>query len=57
MIFILPNFFGLDGVWFAQPTADIVSALITGIVLIKEIRKYSVDEEYELSEKVKVSVL
>jgi putative MATE family efflux protein len=57
MILILPNFFGLDGVWFAQPTADIVSALITGIVLIKEIRKYSVDEEYELSEKVKVSIL
>ena len=39
MVLILPNFFGLNGVWFAQPTADTVSAIITGIVLVRELRK------------------
>ncbi|MCU9811002.1 MATE family efflux transporter [Paraclostridium sp. AKS81] len=38
MIIILPNFIGLNGIWLAQPTADIVSAIITGIVLVKEIK-------------------
>ncbi|RDC49605.1 MATE family efflux transporter, partial [Acinetobacter sp. RIT592] len=45
MIMILPNFIGLNGIWLAQPTADIVSAIITGIVLVKEIKKYDLDEE------------
>ena len=40
MIFILPNFFGLDGVWFAQPTADVISTIITSIVLVKELKKH-----------------
>jgi putative MATE family efflux protein len=53
MILILPNFLGLNGIWFAQPTADIVSAIITGIVLIREIRKYPVNQEYELIEEKK----
>ena len=51
MVIILPNFFGLNGVWFAQPTADIVSAVITGIVLIKEIKKnFSDNMEKSLEE-------
>ncbi|WP_027701190.1 MATE family efflux transporter [Metaclostridioides mangenotii] len=53
MILILPNFLGLNGIWFAQPTADIVSAIVTGIVLIREIRKYPVNQEYELIEEEK----
>jgi Na+-driven multidrug efflux pump len=53
MILILPNFLGLNGIWFAQPTADILSAIVTGIVLIKEIRKYPINQEYELIEEEK----
>ena len=43
MIVILPKFFGLDGVWFAQPTADIIASVITAIVLYKELRSYNKD--------------
>jgi putative MATE family efflux protein len=54
MIMILPNFIGLNGIWLAQPTADIVSAIITGIVLVKEIKKYDLDEEVECIEELEV---
>ena len=53
MVLILPNFFGLNGVWFAQPTADTVSAIITGIVLVREIRKNFKTETYEIIKDVK----
>ncbi|EQK44886.1 MATE family efflux transporter [Paraclostridium bifermentans] len=52
MIMILPNFIGLNGIWLAQPTADIVSAIITGIVLVKEIKKYDLYEEVECIEEL-----
>lgn len=54
MIMILPNFIGLNGIWLAQPTADIVSAIITGIVLVKEMKKYDLDEELECIEELEV---
>lgn len=54
MIMILPNFIGLNGIWLAQPTADIVSAIITGIVLFKEMKKYDLDEEVECIEDLEV---
>lgn len=41
MIMILPRFLQLDGVWFAQPTADTIASIITAIVLIIETKKYS----------------
>ena len=43
---ILPKFLGLDGVWFAQPVADLVAIVIIGAVLVKEVKSYSkVNEE------------
>jgi len=38
MILILPKFFGLTGIWLAGPTADLVSALLTGYFLYRELR-------------------
>lgn len=52
MVLILPNFFGLNGVWFAQPTADTVSAVITGIVLVRELRKNFKTETDEIIKDV-----
>lgn len=52
MVLILPKFFDLNGIWFAQPTADIISSVITGIVLLKEIRKYILNQEVELVEAI-----
>ena len=37
-ILVLPLWFGLDGVWAALPTADFLSALITGLCLFLELR-------------------
>lgn len=54
MILILPNFFGLNGVWFAQPTADTLAAIITGVVLVKELKKYFNDKDSEEEEELAV---
>jgi putative MATE family efflux protein len=36
LVFILPNFFGIFGVWIAFPIADVLSTLLTGYFLKKE---------------------
>lgn len=51
MIMILPRFLDLDGVWFAQPMADTISTIITAIVLIKEVKKYSSHKEVKVEEE------
>ena len=44
---ILPKIFGLNGVWFAQPTSDIISIIIISIILLKEIKSYTKEEQEE----------
>lgn len=39
ILFILPKFIGLSGVWFAGPISDVGSAIIAAIFLIRELRK------------------
>ncbi|MBP2626292.1 MAG: efflux family protein [Firmicutes bacterium] len=39
LIMILPGLLGLNGAWLASPIADLVAALLTGILLFREIRK------------------
>ena len=36
LVYILPNYFGIDGIWYAFPVADTLSAAITFIALIRE---------------------
>ena len=55
LIAILPRFFGVNGAWFAQPIADIIAAVATGVVLFNEVRKYSKIKDDELSEEVKIA--
>lgn len=38
VLYILPKFINLDGVWVAQPITDIVSSLIIVFLLVKEFR-------------------
>lgn len=38
ILFILPNYLGLTGVWFASPIADVGSALIAGYFIIRELK-------------------
>lgn len=39
LVYIMPKFFGLNGVWFSFPIADILATLITFIFLQKEVKK------------------
>ena len=39
LVYILPTFLGLNGVWWSFPIADLLSTLITVIVLNQEVRK------------------
>lgn len=52
---ILPRFFGLDGVWYAQPVADILSCIITGAILLKELNKLSNNICVEDDEKLEIA--
>ncbi len=46
LILILPALFGLDGILFAQPTADLLAFIVCGIMIIKEFKR----PEYEGTE-------
>ncbi len=37
-VLVLPRFFGLDGVWAALPTADLLASILTGTWLFLELR-------------------
>jgi putative MATE family efflux protein len=39
LIYILPKFFGLNGVWWSFPIADVMATVITVLFLQKEVRK------------------
>ena len=37
-LFILPHYFGLDGVWLSMPVADLFATVITGLMFYLQIR-------------------
>lgn len=38
-IIILPRFMGLKGVWMAQPLSDLIAVVLTGFVVLKELKR------------------
>lgn len=48
LVLILPNFFGIFGVWVAFPIADVLSTLLTGYFLRKEMTTKLIKTENEL---------
>ncbi len=40
LVLILPKFFGLDGIWYSFPIADLLSAVVTWIFLRIELRNH-----------------
>ena len=40
LLYILPGFLGIDGVWIAFPIAELLAAIVTGGFLIYELKKY-----------------
>lgn len=41
LLIILPKYFGIIGVWMAQPVADFISSIISSVFLIKEFKIYN----------------
>ena len=39
LLFLLPKYFGLTGVWMAGPLSDVISAMVVSIFLIYEMRR------------------
>jgi putative MATE family efflux protein len=39
-LFILPKFFGMEGVWYSLPTADLLATLLTAILFIWQVRTF-----------------
>lgn len=39
-LFILPTFWGLNGVWYSMPTSDFLSTLLTGILFFLQLRQF-----------------
>ncbi|MBS1282159.1 MATE family efflux transporter [Clostridioides difficile] len=40
-VLILPTLLGLQGVWTAQPVSDFIATVITGIVVFRELKRYT----------------
>lgn len=40
LVYIMPKFFGLNGVWFSFPVADVLATLVTLLFLRIEVRKH-----------------
>ncbi|WP_430811810.1 MULTISPECIES: MATE family efflux transporter [unclassified Carboxylicivirga] len=51
VLIILPKHIGLDGVWLASPIADTVSALITGLFLMRELKRLNRAIAFQQKEK------
>ncbi|WP_195990255.1 MATE family efflux transporter [Clostridium sp. D53t1_180928_C8] len=53
---ILPKFMGLEGVWLAGPIADGIAVILSGVIIIREMRTLGKDEEInkEISPEVAV---
>ena len=39
LVYILPKFFGLNGVWYSFPIADVLATLVTMLFLRREVNK------------------
>ena len=52
MMLILPRIFGLNGVWFAQPIADIISFAVTSVLLVIEVKSHKVETNDEVEAEI-----
>jgi len=43
-LLILPQFFGVKGVWYSMPTADLAASVVSAFMLVSQYRKFKVRE-------------
>lgn len=51
LIYFLPFFFGINGVWFSFPLADTISAMVVSVLLVREWKKLTVMESNQATAK------
>jgi putative MATE family efflux protein len=39
-LLILPRFFGVDGIWYSMPVADLAASIISGLMLLAQFRTF-----------------
>ncbi|MGL4307918.1 MAG: polysaccharide biosynthesis C-terminal domain-containing protein, partial [Cetobacterium sp.] len=49
LLYILPKYYGLNGVWLANPVTDLSLAIITSYFVIKELHDLKIKSTYELN--------
>ncbi len=55
LLLILPNIYGLMGIWTAAPISDMLTTIITGIFLYIQLKDMRKEEKYfESAEKIKI---
>lgn len=55
LLLILPNIYGLMGIWTAAPISDMLTTIITGIFLYIQLKDMKKEERYfESAEKIKI---
>lgn len=54
LVLILPKFWGIEGVWIANPISDVVAAVISFIIFRREFKKLVCDVPAEHTEQVSV---
>lgn len=59
MMLVLPKLLGLNGVWFAQPIADVISFTVTAILLVKEVKSHKVEtnDEVEINDELEAEII
>ena len=40
LVFVLPHYFGINGIWMAFPIGETLATLITAFFLYRELKKY-----------------
>jgi Na+-driven multidrug efflux pump len=47
ILLVLPRFFGLDGVWFALPSSDLIAAIVAFAIMRKYMRQFKVQHQQQ----------
>lgn len=57
LMLILPRFWGVDGIWIAQPISDIIATIVTAILLIKQFRKVEKEDQVAIGKEEERNIL
>lgn len=56
LLFLLPQFFGLDGIMYAFPVADLIAFIVSLVVLEKELKKIPKKNVIQKNNKIKEQI-